>query len=254
MYRELTADALRSRLGLQPDDAPAGVIVFGGLQPQRVLQWWAERLEGARSVGSYPALLGRYEGHMVLFGVTYGAALTSEIVHFAGLLATPLAIQLGSFGGLQRGMAVGDVFFPTLAARGDGASDCYLTPDEPADASPDLLHAMRHDADARGLRTHSGPHVTTAALFAETRDDIARWNAQGYRGVDLETATTFAVARHFGMRRAAALVLIDNLIEDHSLLDVTAAQRSAHHAVAERTAELALDTIVAWATHNQPKP
>jgi uridine phosphorylase len=181
-----------------------------------------------------------------MFAVTYGAALTSEVVHIAGVLGVPLVVQLGSFGALQRGMNVGDLFFPTLAGRGEAASDSYLAPDEPADASADLLAWMRGQAQERGLTTHTGRHYTTAAMLGETRQDIARWNADGYCGVDLETATTFAVARHFGMRRVAALALIDNLIEDHSIMDVTTDQRAVFKHTQNLAAQLALDTIVEW--------
>jgi uridine phosphorylase len=196
--------------------------------------------------GNYHALLGHYQGQPVLLAMSYGAAMTSELVHLAGLIGTPVVLQLGSFGGLRAGMRVGDLFFPDLAARREAASDCYLPPDVPADASPDLLAWLRREATQRGLTDHTGPHVTTAAMLAETRDDISRWNNEGFWGVDLETATTFAVARHFGMRRAAALVLIDNLIEDHSLFDLTTDQRGRYWQTQDAVARLALDALLAW--------
>lgn len=244
MYRELTAEVLLRELGVGIEEVPHGLIVMGKIDFLGVLAEWSERLEQPRALQFFHMLLGNYQGVRVLFAVTYGAAMTSEAVHIAGLAGVPLVIQLGSFGGLQRGMAVGDLFFPTVAGRGDGASDCYLAHDEPADASPALLSKMRAEAQRRGLTTHSGPHYTTAAMLAETRDDITRWNQQGYYGVDLETATTFAVARHFGMQRVAALALIDNLIEDHSILDVTRDQRAIFRNTQEQAAQLALDTIV----------
>lgn len=246
MYRELTAEILLSQLGVDTHEVPHGLIVVGTLDSLGKIAEWSARLEQPRTLRFQHMLLGYYRGVRVLFAVTYGAAMTSEVVHIAGLASVPLVIQLGSFGGLQRGMNVGDLFFPTLAGRGDGASDCYLAPDEPADASPELLEYVRSEAQRRGITTHSGPHYTTAAMLAETRDDIVRWNQEGYYGVDLETATTFAVARHFGMQRVAALALIDNLIEDHSILDVTLDQRAIFKNTQEQAALLALDTIVAW--------
>ncbi len=246
MYRELSADRLMGMLGLNADEVPHGLILVGKMNFPGVLAEWRERLDNARTLRFFHMLLGSYRGARVMFAVTYGAALTSEAVHVAGVMGVPLVIQLGSFGGLQRGMNVGDLFFPTLAGRGDAASDSYLAPDEPADASPDLLAWMRGQAQQLGLTTHAGRHYTTAAMLGETREDIARWNAQGYYGVDLETATTFAVARHFGMRRVAALALIDNLIEDHSIMDVTVDQRAVYTHTQGVAAQLALDTIIEW--------
>jgi purine-nucleoside phosphorylase len=51
---------------------------------------------------------------------------------------------------------------------------------------------------------------TTAALFAENRAEIDLWARDGWDAVDMETATTFAVAEHFGMTAAAVHFVFDN--------------------------------------------
>jgi uridine phosphorylase len=51
---------------------------------------------------------------------------------------------------------------------------------------------------------------TTAALLAEGEAEIAQWHQRGFAAVDMETATTFAVAEYFGMARAAILYVFDN--------------------------------------------
>ena len=40
--------------------------------------------------------------------------------------------------------------------------------------------------------------------------ELARWPRQGFTAVDMETATTFAVAEYFGIARAAILDVFDN--------------------------------------------
>jgi purine-nucleoside phosphorylase len=46
--------------------------------------------------------------------------------------------------------------------------------------------------------------------LAEGAKEIAAWAAAGYEAVDMETATTLAVAEHFGMDAAAILFVYDN--------------------------------------------
>ena len=60
------------------------------------------------------------------------------------------------------------------------------------------------------MSRHRGRVWTTAALLAEGDAEIAAWHRAGYVAVDMETATTFAVAEHFGMRRLSVLVVFDN--------------------------------------------
>ncbi len=51
---------------------------------------------------------------------------------------------------------------------------------------------------------------TPQQLLAEGEAEIAQWHQQGFAAVDMETATTFAVAEYFGMARAAILYVFDN--------------------------------------------
>ena len=73
---------------------------------------------------------------------------------------------------------------------------------------------------ARDVPVHSGRLFTTAALFAEGEREIDQWHRQGWAAVDMETATTFAVATHFAMGRLAILFAYDNPRKRrHILLD-----------------------------------
>jgi purine-nucleoside phosphorylase len=56
----------------------------------------------------------------------------------------------------------------------------------------------------------TGTIYTIAALLAEGEADIEQWYQQGFSAVDMETATTFAVAEYFGMDRIALLYVFDN--------------------------------------------
>jgi uridine phosphorylase len=46
--------------------------------------------------------------------------------------------------------------------------------------------------------------------LAEGNAEIEQWHGEGYLAADMETATTFAVADYFGMRRVSLLYAFDN--------------------------------------------
>ena len=48
---------------------------------------------------------------------------------------------------------------------------------------------------------------------------VQRWHNAGYTSVDMETATTFAVAQRFGMSAVSMLVVWDELLRGRSFLD-----------------------------------
>jgi uridine phosphorylase len=153
--------------------------------------------------------IGELLGRPVGFACVYGAPMASEIVHIFGVLGTRAVIQTGNCGALADGLVAGDLFVPSEAFCGEGAAQYYKPDGQRVTASTELLSSetfTRHS----GAPLHRGAIYTTAALLAEGAGDIARWHRQGFAAVDMETATTFAVAEYFGMARAAILYVFDN--------------------------------------------
>ena len=151
--------------------------------------------------------------------------MAAHFVHIWCGAGVKTVIQLGWFGALQHGMDAGDVVVPEHAAREEGVSEWYLPKGMLADATPELASAVATAVRAKGIAVNEGPLFTTPSMLAESRDVILNWSRHGWLGVDMETASTFAVAKHFGARRAAALVLIDDLVgEKNSLAEVATTQ------------------------------
>lgn len=73
---------------------------------------------------------------------------------------------------------------------------------------------------------YKGSIWTTSALLTEGRKNIQKWCNKGYTVVDMETASTFAVAEYFNMDRLSLLFVFDNpLLGDHLLLTDRKQQR-----------------------------
>lgn len=121
------------------------------------------------------------------------------------MLGTRLVVQTGCCGALADDIEAGDLFVPTEAFCGEGAAR-YYRPGRPVvypSVEPAGLPALRQ------LPVHRGRLYTTAALLAEGEREIEDWHRQGFAAVDMETATTFAVAEHFGLDRVAVLFAFD---------------------------------------------
>jgi purine-nucleoside phosphorylase len=88
-------------------------------------------------------------------------------------------------------------------------------------------------APAVDVPRHAGPIWTTAALLAEGREEIEQWSREGCIAADMETASTFAVAEYFGMRRVSLLSVFDNPRQG-SHLALTETAKDAARAAGER--------------------
>jgi uridine phosphorylase len=217
MYREMGAADHQRMLGIVEADIPDVFLLLGILDVHTGAARIAGYLEEEAPLRRFPGYLGRYESLRVGVGAALGGPMAALLAHTWAAAGVPVIVQLGLYGALQPGTKLGDVVVPRHAERQDGVSAWYLGQGLLADASPDLSGAIVRELRGAGVQVHEEAIYSTPALLAESREIIADWSRHGYHGVDMETAATSAVARHFNVARAAALIRYDDLIaeEDH---------------------------------------
>ena len=74
---------------------------------------------------------------------------------------------------------------------------------------------------------------------AEGKAEIQEWSRQGYIAVDMETASTFAVAEYFGMQRLSLLFVFDNPDQGEHIL-LSDAEKQKRRALGEQAV---IDTV-----------
>ena len=194
-------------LGLTDDEVPQLLVLEG--------TWWREKalaarlplLTEVRETGMPDLWWGRWMGVPVAYCTAYGAARAVEPVHVLGLCGTPVAVQIGSCGGLQPHVRTGDIVLSSAATIGEGASRYY---GGEGVSRPDQELVTR----AAGLfdtAVHVGPTVSTDALLAQPPALIEQWAGGGHLGVDMETSAVFSAAAAFGVRAASILFVWDEL-------------------------------------------
>ena len=214
MYRELTAEDHRRVIGIGPAEVPDVLLLLGVFDVHAAGERFASYLPEAHRLRRFPAWLGRWGVLKVALAACFGGPMAAMYTHtFCGAGVTKV-VQLGWFGALQPGMALGDVAVPRHAERQDGVSDWYLPKGILADASPALAGRIAVALRDRNIATTEHAIYSTPALLAESREVIADWSRHGWQGVDMETAATFAVAKSMGAERAAALIRIDDLVAE----------------------------------------
>jgi purine-nucleoside phosphorylase len=214
MLKELTKSDWLNILNLPASRIPQVLLLRGTrnfhLQYQAMLPFFDNFLEvGAPNGIVEDVLIGEVRGLPVGFACVYGSSMASEIVHIFGVLGTHTVIQTGNCGALADDLGAGDLFIADRAYCGEGAAQYYKADGKWVSASMDLLKCHTFSALKPGdFRT--GSIYTTAALFAEGEKDIEQWFQEGFAAVDMETATTYAVAEYFGMKHLSILYGFDN--------------------------------------------
>jgi purine-nucleoside phosphorylase len=258
MLRDLTqADWLRI-LNLPAERIPDVVILRGTRifrhQYQAMLPFFANVVElGAPNGIIEDVLIGEVNGASVGFACVYGSSMASEIVHIFGVLGTRAAIQIGNCGALADDLGAGDLFIAERAYCGEGAAQ-YYNPDGKWVAGSAGLLQSRTLAGLNRDAYRIGSIYTTAALFAESAQDVERWFQEGFAAVDMETATTYTVAEHFGMERLSILYVFDNPRRQEHILLSDAVKDVRRSAADARMKQLALELAVEISGRGSPPP
>jgi uridine phosphorylase len=131
-------------------------------------------------------------------------------------------LRVGTCGGGQPGIRVGDLVIATGAVRSEGTPDAYVAREYPAIASNEVVGACMEAAEAAGARYHRGVIRSVDALYAdllperlpraaEVRAELETWRRAGVIANDMESATLMVVSALRGLRAGVILLCADEL-------------------------------------------
>lgn len=218
MYSELTKQQWMQNLGLREDQLPQALIVLGTLGIRDSLSIFSEVTESATSVpGLETVLLASSRGIKVAFAAAYGAPMAADLCHVFCALGVHDVVQLGWYGGLQPDLKHRELLVPQKVSGREGVSARYWRAKHPLEPDPDLRRAILDRCSELTAPHRTGRLLSTTNITAETRRGVLSWSWQGFTGVDLETAATFAVAKKFKKRFAALLSMSDLVVKGQTI-------------------------------------
>jgi DeoD family purine-nucleoside phosphorylase len=145
-----------------------------------------------------------------------GPSAAIVIAELADLGARRL-LRVGTCGGLDRSLRLGELVIAREALARDGTSRALGAGDRVA-SSPELLAALTAAGDGA---TRTGKVVSTD-LFYDDAGHEREWAAAGALAVEMETATLFALASRRGLEAGAVLIVSDFLLPERRRIDVEA--------------------------------
>jgi uridine phosphorylase len=140
-----------------------------------------------------------------------GAPVAAVMLEDLIALGCRRVVSMGTTGGMDPTLGVGDLVVCTGAVRDEGTSHHYLPAGEPAEADRALTVALEGVLDERGLEYRVSRAWTTDAPYRETKEEVERHVADGVAVVEMEAAALFAVGQVRGAQVASLLVVSDVL-------------------------------------------
>lgn len=237
-------DIWREALGFPKGEEPDALILEG--------TWWREqatknRLSHLSDVTelAFPEMyVGTYEGAKIVYCCAYGAARAVEPAHVFGQMGTPLMVQIGTCGTLDKDAGTGIVVLPESCAARDGVSQSYgAGPDVETSASQ--VTRAETALKARDVVTQRARHLTWPSLFAQSDEMCDGWTKEGLLSIDMETSAVVAVANYFGVEAVSMLTVWDALPHGRTFLDPLDPPEAAS---LKRSNEIVFDVALSLAT------
>ena len=210
----LTAEELvayRRRLGRMPKVKPEGVLfcLERGL-PQRMR--WRVPVERAGAMNADVYAVKKTKGKVaVLTSFGGGSPMVMELAEELAVMGARKMILMTWGGTLQMDIQPGDIVVCNRAIRDEGASHHYLPPAKYVDANGTLVHELVDAIRKRGARCTVGTTWTTDAPYRETREEVLRYQAEGVKTVEMESAGLFAVGQVRAVQTASVVIGMDSL-------------------------------------------
>jgi uridine phosphorylase len=159
-------------------------------------------------------VLGRGKKKVLILG-NFGIGAPAAVANLEELIAVGVKkiISIGSAGGLQKNLKIGDLVLCTGAIRDEGTSFHYAPPEAPALPSEELTKKLGTALDKIRLGVTLGRSWTTDAPYRESKEEVAFYQQEGILTVDMEASALFTVAQYHAVALACAFTISDSLAE-----------------------------------------
>src|ERR671938_1492894 len=158
---------------------------------------------------------GEFEGRPVSVQVTgMGCPSAAIVVEELVQLGVKRLIRVGTCGGLQPDMSLGDLVVAISAVPADATARHLVGTDQHVPtASWELVHGAVHVAKGIDQPVRVGPIVSSDLFYNPDDRQYERWSSRGILAVEMEAAVLFTLAALRGVEAGCLLTVSDVVVE-----------------------------------------
>src|SRR6476661_1150358 len=161
---------------------------------------------------------GEYQGRPVSVQATgMGCPTAAIVMEELVQLGVKRFLRVGTCGGLQPDLELGDLIVALTAVPADGTARHYVggEPHCPT-ADWELVHGAVHAAKELGERLTVGPIASSDVFYDPDPGRHERWASRGVLAVEMEAAVLFTIGALRGVAAGALLAVSDVVLGEES--------------------------------------
>jgi DeoD family purine-nucleoside phosphorylase len=186
---------------------------------------------------------GTYKGKPVSVQATgMGCPSAAIVIEELSQLGVKRLLRIGTCGGLQADLELGDLIVAVSAVPADSTATHYVggEPHSPT-ADWELVHAAVHAAKELGKPVRVGPIVSSDLFYNPDDGQYARWSARGILAVEMEAAVLFTLGA-LSKVKAGCLLTVSDIVVEGEFVRISDEEMKA---AVDQMTELALTTVTA---------
>lgn len=184
--------------------------------PKRVLRI-GEKLDDYEEIAfnrEFRTITGTYEGIPVtVCSSGIGGPSTAIAIEELAKLGPEVVIRIGSCGGYQPRIKIGDLIIPEGVVREDGTSKKYIPDSYPAVPDQVVFKELVRSAEELDFRYHTGISLSTDDFYLKPNEFVERWSKSGVIACEMEAGTLLTVCRLRGLKAVVVLAVVNELTE-----------------------------------------
>jgi 5'-methylthioadenosine phosphorylase/purine-nucleoside phosphorylase len=142
-------------------------------------------------------------------GCPSAAIVIEELVQ----LGVKRLVRIGTCGGLQTDLALGDLIVALSAVPADSTAQHLIGEPHVPTAHWDLVHGAVHAAKELGKPVRVGPIVSSDLFYNPDEGQYERWSERGLLAVEMEAAVLFTLGALRKVKTGCLLTVSDVVVE-----------------------------------------
>ncbi len=184
---------------------------------------------------------GTFEGRPVSVQATgMGCPSAAIVIEELAQLGVRRMLRIGTCGGLQPDMQLGDLIVAVAAVAADSTAAHLVGEPHVPTADWQLVHGAVHAAKELGRPLRVGPIVSSDLFYNPDDGQYGRWSARGILAVEMEAAVLFTLG---ALRRFAAgcLLTVSDVVVEGEFVRISDEEM---RAAVDQMTQLALRTVI----------
>jgi len=193
--------------------SPTGILFCLERGLPRRMRWRIPVVRAGGMNGDLYALRKPKDKIGIMTGFGGGSPMTVELAEEFVAMGVKCMILMTWGGMLQPDLKAGDIIVVERAIRDEGTSYHYLPPAKYVEADAELADQLTEAIHARAGTCSRGTTWTTDAPYRETADEIRKYQSEGVKTVEMESAGLFTVGQVRKIPTVSVVVGMDSLAE-----------------------------------------